>query len=104
MTIVLVPRYPQAGKIVTVHARYTPATPPLPNDVHLDVRKPDGTWDPVVGYDHAIPAESGNPTDGVNITFAPTPPKFPGPGSYQTRIRWTRNGRSIRTGQFILRG
>jgi hypothetical protein len=101
MTVVRVPQRVQAGKPVTVHVRRDDATPPLPNDVHVELHKTGGTWEPVIGYDHGIPATAGDPVHGVDLTFTPGSGSFPNhPAYYLLRVRWTHDGTTAATESF----
>ena len=81
------------GEPVKAHLKYTGPVPPTPNDVHLDVRQPDGTWRAVTGYER-IPADRV-PLAGFDLPFSSGNPTVGGPGLQRFRVRWTFNGTEI---------
>lgn len=94
MTIVFTPDpVENPGELVKANVKYTGPRPPVPNDVHLDVQQPDGTWRAITGYER-IP-EDRDPLEGFDLPFSSGNPHVGGPGLKKFRVRWTLDGNPI---------
>jgi hypothetical protein len=90
MAVSFDPITPDPGQLVTAKLQYTGPNPP-PTDVHVDVQRPDGSWQAVTGYD-TLP-QGVDPTKEVALPFSLGNPVFEGTGvNPKLRVRWTWNG------------
>jgi hypothetical protein len=90
MPITVTPNPAREGESVTARVTFPKPVPPVPpNDVHIDVLKPDGSWQPVTGYD-TIP-QGQDPGVGIDLPFSAGNPNIGGIGDHRLRVRWSIN-------------
>ena len=96
MSIIIEPPNPRPGQLVNAKVKYEGAPPPAtqPNDVHIDVQLPNGSWRAITGYS-TIPGGGQAARNGLDIPFSLGNANIVGPGPFTFQVRWTHNGTNM---------